>query len=143
MTNHALSGEPRISAVATAVPAQDVVDTYRRWARRQIPGEREGAIFERMAERSGIAHRWSIFDEADARLEPGSFHAREKPPAQPSGWSFARGPRPSSPCPRSASCPTCRASPTWWWPAAPASSHQVSTRSSPASSISAAMSSAR
>ena len=80
MTDHALSGEPRITAIATAVPAQDVAETYRRWARRQIPGEREGAIFERMAERSGIAHRWSIFDEADARLEPGSFYAREKPP---------------------------------------------------------------
>lgn len=80
MTDTALSGEPRITAIATAVPDQDVASTYREWARRQITGERERALFERMADRSGIAHRWSIFEEADAKLEPGSFYARERPP---------------------------------------------------------------
>lgn len=71
---------PRITAIATAVPSQDVAGTYREWARRQITGSRERAIFERMADRSGIAHRWSIFEAADAKLEEGSFYARPNPP---------------------------------------------------------------
>lgn len=71
---------PRITGIATAVPSQDVAATYREWARRQIGSDRERAVFDRMADRSGIAHRWSILNEPDAKLANGSFYARSEPP---------------------------------------------------------------
>ncbi|MDT0575899.1 type III polyketide synthase [Croceicoccus sp. F390] len=70
----------RINAIATAVPDSDVQATYREWARRQIADPREAKLFERMCDRAGIEHRWSILSAADARLEPGSFYARATPP---------------------------------------------------------------
>lgn len=73
-------GLPRITAIATAVPDQDVAGTYRRWAEHQIADRRRRQLFARMADRSGIAHRWSVLDEADAQLAPGSFYDRETAP---------------------------------------------------------------
>ncbi|WP_126172702.1 type III polyketide synthase [Altericroceibacterium xinjiangense] len=70
----------RITAISSAVPGQDIESQYRDWAAGQLP-PREARLFGRMQERGGIAHRWSVLDGADARLEPGSFYAREAPPS--------------------------------------------------------------
>ncbi len=61
----------RINAIATAVPACDFERDYRAWAVRQLAEPREARLYARMAERSGIEHRWSVLSEEDAKLDAG------------------------------------------------------------------------
>jgi len=57
---------PRIVALATATPNHDIHHAFVGWARAQLTA-REGCVFDRMASRSGIDHRWSVLPEgADA-----------------------------------------------------------------------------
>lgn len=71
---------PRISAIATAVPDLDFEPDYRRWALARLGEGREAKLYERMAGRSGIEHRWSVLDEEDARLDEGrGFYGGEAP----------------------------------------------------------------
>jgi len=65
-----------INSLASAIPARDVDADYRTWAERQLADPREARLFARMAERSGIEHRWSVLGSADAGLEPGSLYTR-------------------------------------------------------------------
>ncbi len=65
---------PRINAIGTAVPECDVHDLYTGWVLQRLAGKREAALYERMEMRSGIAHRYSVLNAADARMEPGSFY---------------------------------------------------------------------
>ena len=53
-----------INAIATAVPPHDVHDVYLRFAERRLPA-REANLFRRMAERAGIAHRYSVLAPAE------------------------------------------------------------------------------
>lgn len=66
-----------INSVATATPAHDVHADFLRWARGQIPDERQRAIFDRMAERSAIDHRWSVLaplDSGRSQIDTGGFY---------------------------------------------------------------------
>ena len=49
-----------LNRIATAVPPHDVHDAFVALARTLLPDERACAVFERMAERSGIAHRHAV-----------------------------------------------------------------------------------
>lgn len=70
----------RITRLATAVPDCDFEQEYRAWAMRQLEGRREARLYARMAERSGIDHRWSVLSEEDAKLDEGDgFYAAEAP----------------------------------------------------------------
>jgi predicted naringenin-chalcone synthase len=69
----------RINAISGAIPATDVDSDYRQWAQEQLPDAREARLFGRMAERSGIEHRWSVLG-GDAGLEPGRFYTRGRAP---------------------------------------------------------------
>ena len=71
--------EPRINAIATALPASECNDRYSEWARRQL-GEREGALLERMLVRSGIGKRFTVLSEDDTHQAAGSFYAPPEPP---------------------------------------------------------------
>jgi alpha-pyrone synthase len=51
---------PRITEIATAVPTHDIHAAFIGWARQKLEGRREAAVFERMAGRAGIEHRWSV-----------------------------------------------------------------------------------
>ena len=53
-----------INRIATAVPPNDVHDAFVGFARTLFPDNRRRAIFERMAERGQIAHRWSCLKPA-------------------------------------------------------------------------------
>lgn len=70
----------RINAIASAIPATDVDGDYRKWAQRQLTDAREARLFGRMAERSGIEHRWSVLGDS-AALEPGNFYTRDVQPS--------------------------------------------------------------
>jgi predicted naringenin-chalcone synthase len=69
----------RINAISGAIPATDVDSDYRRWAQQSLSDPREARLFGRMAERSGIEHRWSVLGD-EAGLEPGRFYTRESAP---------------------------------------------------------------
>lgn len=68
-----------INRIATAVPRHDVHDGFLDFGRRMLRADnRRLALFNRMAERSGISHRYSIFEpegEGDAAhfYRPGAF----------------------------------------------------------------------
>jgi predicted naringenin-chalcone synthase len=67
-----------INAVATAVPDHDVHQAFIGWAGERITDPRERAIFRRMAERSGIEHRWSVLPPTSSGGSPvaaGGFYA--------------------------------------------------------------------
>ena len=69
----------RINAISGAIPATDVDHDYRQWAQEQLADAREARIFGRMAERSGIDHRWSVLGD-QAGLAPGRFYTRGTAP---------------------------------------------------------------
>lgn len=72
-----------IEAIGRAVPRQDVHRAFIDWASGQLADERERALFARMAERSGIAHRWSVLPPGESGRSPvdmGGFYAEEMPP---------------------------------------------------------------
>lgn len=71
-----------ITAIGCAVPRHDVHEAFIAWAERQIPERREQALFRRMAERSGIVHRWSVLPPTPgggSPVDPGGFYAAEPP----------------------------------------------------------------
>ena len=69
----------RINAISGAIPPTDVDQGYRHWAQSKLSDPRQARLFGRMAERSGIDHRWSVLGE-EAGLEPNRFYTRESQP---------------------------------------------------------------
>ncbi|MCL6251788.1 type III polyketide synthase [Altererythrobacter sp. KTW20L] len=65
----------RIEAISTAVPAGEVEGHYRQWAAAQITDDRQRKLFERMADRSGISHRYTVLDGQHGRMEAAGFYA--------------------------------------------------------------------
>ncbi len=51
---------PRITSIACATPPHDIHDAFIDWARTRLSDPRQAAVFDRMAARSGIGHRWSV-----------------------------------------------------------------------------------
>jgi len=72
-----------INALAGVVPEHDVHALFIDWAQGQVEDERMRKLFLRMAERSGIEHRWSVLPPAPGGLphnHPGAFYHGEAPP---------------------------------------------------------------
>jgi predicted naringenin-chalcone synthase len=63
-----------LHAIGTAVPPHDVHDAFLGWARRQLAGRREAALFDRMAARSGIDRRWSVLPVTSFEAASGGFY---------------------------------------------------------------------
>ena len=71
---------PRINALATAVPGQEINQQYIDWAAAQIEQDRSRKLFRRMSARSGIGQRFTVLGAESARFEPSSFYGRETMP---------------------------------------------------------------
>ncbi len=58
------------------MPGNDVHRTHLEWVTAQLPDPRERGVFARMAERSGIDHRWSVLPcgEFGTPIDPGGFY---------------------------------------------------------------------
>jgi predicted naringenin-chalcone synthase len=73
-----------ITAIGMATPSHDIHRPFIEWASARLCDTRERAIFERMAARSGIEHRWSVLPsarEGGSPLDPGGFyHGHRLPP---------------------------------------------------------------
>jgi alpha-pyrone synthase len=59
-----------IHAIGTAVPDHDVHAAFVDWATARLADRREQALFRRMADRSGIAHRYSVLPRAEGGGSP-------------------------------------------------------------------------
>jgi predicted naringenin-chalcone synthase len=69
-----------IQAIGTAVPDQDIHLPFVEWATARIGDARERKLFARMADRSGIAHRWSVLPPSPGSpIDPGGFYAGSWP----------------------------------------------------------------
>ncbi len=66
--------QPRINAIATAVPTSECDATYYAWAMRQLEGRREAGLLQRMMQRSGIGKRFTVLSEGDTFQPEGSFY---------------------------------------------------------------------
>ena len=75
---------PHINRIGTAVPAHDVHAPFVTWARTLLPDEKTRTVFDRMAERSGIEHRYSVLRSgvpgAD-RIDADGFYNQGRFPA--------------------------------------------------------------
>lgn len=70
-----------LNAVATAVPDHDIHGAFETWARARL-SPRDARLFDRMAARSGIRHRWSVLPrtpQGGDPIMPGGFYAGEAP----------------------------------------------------------------
>lgn len=66
-----------INALAGVVPEHDVHGLFIEWAQERIDDPRMRKLFTRMAERSGIEHRWAVLPPAPGGLphnRPGGFY---------------------------------------------------------------------
>jgi predicted naringenin-chalcone synthase len=72
-----------INALGGVVPDHDVHRLFIDWAESQVEDPRLRKLFTRMAERSGIEHRWSVLPPAPdggSPIEAGGFYNGEAPP---------------------------------------------------------------
>ena len=65
--------EPHLNAVGTATPAHDIHAAFVDWARARVAPEQQ-RVFDRMAARSGIAHRWSVLPDTGSPVAPSGFY---------------------------------------------------------------------
>ncbi len=75
---------PHINRIATATPPNDVHQTFIDFARDMIVDPRARRVFDRMADRSGVSHRFSTFvpaGEAGGALDAAGFYRRGGFPA--------------------------------------------------------------
>ncbi len=66
-----------LNAIRTALPPHDVHQAFIDWATAQLQNPRERALFARMADRAGIAHRMSILPPpagGGTQTDPGGFY---------------------------------------------------------------------
>ena len=64
---------PVITAIAHDVPSHDIHAAFAGWAEGQL-ATRERAVFDRMAARSAIAHRWSVLPKGRSPVDVGGFY---------------------------------------------------------------------
>lgn len=74
------TAQPRITAIATAVPPSECDATYHAWAARQLEGTREAALLERMLQRSGIGRRFTVLSDEGTYHSEGGFYDVPEPP---------------------------------------------------------------
>ena len=67
-----------LNAIGTAVPGHDIHAAFVGWAEARIAEPRERKLFDRMAARSGIRHRWSVLPptpDGGSPVAAGGFYA--------------------------------------------------------------------
>lgn len=67
-----------LNAIGTAVPAHDIHHAFIGWARTRLGDPRTAKLFDRMAARAGIEHRWSVLPvgaDGGSPVDAGGFYA--------------------------------------------------------------------
>ncbi len=66
-----------LNAIGIATPGHDIHQAFIGWARAQIADARQRKLFDRMASRAGIGHRWSVLPpsaDGGSPVDPGGFY---------------------------------------------------------------------
>ena len=66
-----------LNAIGTAVPGHDIHHAFIDWARAQLADPRQRKLFDRMAGRAAIAHRWSVLPrgaDGGSPVDAGGFY---------------------------------------------------------------------
>lgn len=66
-----------LNAIGTAVPSHDIHQAFVGWARAQIVDPRASRLFDRMAARAAITHRWSVLErgaDGGSPVDRGGFY---------------------------------------------------------------------
>ena len=74
---------PHVNRIGAAVPRHDIHGAFVSFARTLLDSERARAVFDRMAERSGIRHRFSVLQPGDPgadRVDADGFYHRGRFP---------------------------------------------------------------
>ena len=74
---------PHINRIGAAVPAHDIHAAFVTFARTLLDTERARVVFDRMAERSGIAHRYSVLQPGEPgadKVDADGFYFRRRFP---------------------------------------------------------------
>jgi len=69
-----------INRIATAVPDHDIHAAFVAWASARIADDRVRKLFDRMAARSGIEHRWSVLPKGSPVATGGFYSTDPLPP---------------------------------------------------------------
>ncbi|MFA6124776.1 MAG: type III polyketide synthase [Sphingomonas sp.] len=75
-----MSSIAHIAAIGTAVPAHDIHEAFISWARARLPDVRTARVFDRMAARAAITHRWSVLPvgaDGGSPVDPDGFYAKD------------------------------------------------------------------
>ena len=85
---------PTITALATARPDHDIHAAFVNWASARVTDPRARRLFERMAARSGISHRWSVLPRSahgGSPVDSGGFYdAPSLPPTSARMAAYAQ-----------------------------------------------------
>lgn len=84
---------PHITGIGAATPDHDIHQAFIGWAGEQLSNPRERAVFSRMAERSGIDHRWSVLPRGEnggSPVSPEGFYANGMPPTSARMQRYAK-----------------------------------------------------
>ena len=84
---------PYVNAIGTAVPDHDIHHAFVDWARAQISDPRSVKLFERMAARAAINHRWSVLDrtaDGGSPIDKGGFYGATLPGTAVRMQAYAR-----------------------------------------------------
>jgi len=78
-----VSPRAHLHAIGTAVPNLDVHQDFIAWATTRLADRHARALFQRMAARSGITHRWSVLPTArgGSPITPGGFYFGNRLPS--------------------------------------------------------------
>ncbi len=70
-----------INRIGTALPPHEAHEAFLGWAQSRITDRRDGALFKRMASRSGIERRWTVLPPAHEgdQTSPGAFYTDVDP----------------------------------------------------------------
>lgn len=66
-----------LNAIGVAVPTHDIHQAFIGWARKRIGDDRARRLFDRMAARAAIGHRWSVLPpgkNGESPVDPGGFY---------------------------------------------------------------------
>lgn len=89
-----MAAVPHLHAIGTAVPAHDIHPAFVAWASERVAPARR-RLFDRMAARAGIDHRWSVLPATGSPVAAGGFYGADPLPGTAARMALYAGAAPA------------------------------------------------